>query len=367
MSKFELNINNMGSIKYFPVYANDQVRIVYEACSCCYGGNNKKDLSYFDKKDFIKKRIKAGHTSILEHAYFAMCIINLNETNYSDFIKMSSSIRYLSVKTVFNEDNTFNILIGGSIRGYRYMIQNLEDYENKIYNTIIKALSEYSVDVFFEDLSLYSEFYNFNTIQCNPYNPIKDIKIQPPVELNNIEVLNYLTPSEMEVMCIELFKYCFLYKDILEIIPTTILFKNMSRTATHQLVRHRNGITQESQRYVDYSDANFKVPNPDYLKDKKNDTYKIKVFNNTYVTTLDELGKSLCGIYSQLQSQGLKKEDARAFLPNNVCCNKIYMTFTYRTLNDFLKLRTDRSAQCEIREYANDIQSLKLIPEEPKF
>ena len=75
---------------------------------------------------------------------------------------------------------------------------------------------------------------------------------------------------------------------------------------------------------------------------------------------LDSAKKSLI-------AQGLNKEDARAFLPSNVQCNKLYMTFTLSSLYDFLILRTDKHAQAEIRSYANDIKGLNLIPKSEMF
>ena len=53
---------------------------------------------------------------------------------------------------------------------------------------------------------------------------------------------------------------------------------------------------------------------------------------------------------------GLKKEEARAFLPSNVNCGKLYMTFTVFSLLKFLELRTDPHAQYEIRQYAQTIK-----------
>jgi thymidylate synthase ThyX len=53
-----------------------------------------------------------------------------------------------------------------------------------------------------------------------------------------------------------------------------------------------------------------------------------------------------------------EKEDARAFLPSNVQCKRLYMTFTINSLNKFLELRTDPHAQTEIRSYALDIKYL---------
>ena len=129
----------------------------------------------------------------------------------------------------------------------------------------------------------------------------------------------------------------------------------MSRTATHQLVRHRNAITQESQRYVTANNASFTIPVPEYNPDK---IYSINIAGNKINTNLNDLAKELLNVYTQLQSQGLKKEEARAFLPSNVNCSRLYMTFTLESLIAFLNLRLDPHAQYEIRKYAEAINNI---------
>jgi flavin-dependent thymidylate synthase len=142
------------------------------------------------------------------------------------------------------------------------------------------------------------------------------------------------------------------------IIPVTIVFKNMSRTATHQLVRHRNAITQESQRYVNAKNATFTIPVPDYDDSTK---YNITLFGQKKEVDLFELANELLSVYTQLTDAGLKKEEARAYLPSNVNCGRLYMTFSLYNLVSFLKLRTDNHAQYEIRKYAEAIKEALTI------
>ena len=78
--------------------------------------------------------------------------------------------------------------------------------------------------------------------------------------------------------------------------------------------------------------------------------------------TLNEIGEAEASIYAQLNNptitgadHALSKEDARAFLPSNIQCKKIYVTFTYKSLLKFLDLREDTAAQAEIRLYATTL------------
>ena len=88
------------------------------------------------------------------------------------------------------------------------------------------------------------------------------------------------------------------------------------------------------------------------------ETDKMFDIADEYKLPFDEIGDKLISIYSSLLSQGVKKEDARAFLPSNVNCGRLYMTFTISSLIKFLELRTDKHAQLEIRKYALAINSV---------
>ena len=118
----------------------------------------------------------------------------------------------------------------------------------------------------------------------------------------------------------------------------------MSRAATHQLVRHRNAITQESMRYVNYSDATFYIP--ENLKSVNIDV------SGKGVWTASSVCKFLQGFYDAAVKSGIPKEDARGLLPNATECGQLYMTFTWYNFVKFLQLRMDKAAQKEIREFA---------------
>jgi thymidylate synthase (FAD) len=141
------------------------------------------------------------------------------------------------------------------------------------------------------------------------------------------------------------------FDDIIRSNTITVRFVNMSRTCTHQLVRHRNAITQQSQRYVSAENATFTIPRGNGLSYKS-----IKLESEEYSYSLEDV---LCNafnisrlIYSELLKNGVKKEDARSILSENTNCEEIYITFTYYNLKKFLELRTDPHAQEEIRSYA---------------
>ena len=85
-----------------------------------------------------------------------------------------------------------------------------------------------------------------------------------------------------------------------------------------------------------------------------NGSSNLKRFQNK----LNDLGNLITSLYRYLVDQGVEKEDARGFLPLNVQCGKLFMTFTLRTLFNFLDLRLDPHAQAEVREYAELLADL---------
>lgn len=347
------------------LFYNDTVDIIYEACTACY--NNTKDISFDEKKKYISKRVKCGHESVLEHGFVSFIIHDISTEVFTEkYAEICGPSRYLNIYMTQNEDDSYNLLIGGSIRAYKALLResyknNIEFYDNFIINHIRTVLYETTVKEFYEDII--DEFLedNFTDMPLDPYTYIGNITDYWS-EKNNIitDRVTIFDPLKMDILnklSQSVYKYGFMAYELETVLPITVLFKNISRTATHQLVRHRNAITQESQRYVDYSKAGFTIPNmSSYIEDYDSKRFEISFFGEKTSTNLENLSKELLNIYEQLVSQGLKKEDARAFLPSNVQCGRLYMTFSIDTLRKFLELRTDPHAQTEIREYALDIK-----------
>jgi thymidylate synthase (FAD) len=125
-----------------------------------------------------------------------------------------------------------------------------------------------------------------------------------------------------------------------------------SRACMAQWTRHRVGwsYTIESQRFVNYSKEKF----------NKQIAY-IKPINYTDWTTeqmfiFSEHLKISEQAYFKLLKSGLKPEDARNVL-NNAVKTEMVVTTNLRSLLDFLKTRTDKHAQSEIRYLAKQLLS----------
>ena len=119
----------------------------------------------------------------------------------------------------------------------------------------------------------------------------------------------------------------------------TFAISDVSRSLTHQLVRHRiASYAQQSQRYVNLLTPNYVIP-PTIKKDKA----MKKAYENTMTSIWDQ--------YNQLLDLGIPAEDARYVLPNAACTN-IIVTMNARSLLNFFELRCCLHAQWEIRQCA---------------
>jgi len=114
---------------------------------------------------------------------------------------------------------------------------------------------------------------------------------------------------------------------------------DVSRSLTHQLVRHRiASYSQKSQRYVKEHNFDFVVPDSVTAIDEATVEYEkcIKVIEDTY---------------SKLVKLGIRKEDARYLLPN-ACTTTIDISINFRSAMNFFNERGDIHAQWEIRRVA---------------
>lgn len=127
----------------------------------------------------------------------------------------------------------------------------------------------------------------------------------------------------------------------------TFNISGISRTCSHQLVRVAHaGILQRSQRYV--KESNITYVDPPALAN-------LPVHLRFGWKTIQE---DAVDMYAYLVNEGLmRKEDARYILPQG-CTTELNICMNFQGWKDFLHNRTDKHAQWEIREVANEIQTL---------
>ncbi len=125
----------------------------------------------------------------------------------------------------------------------------------------------------------------------------------------------------------------------------TFAISDVSRSLTHQLVRHRMAsYAQQSQRYVNLKEPQYVIP-PSIKKDEK--------MKEAYENTMKRIWEE----YNHLLELGIPAEDSRFVLPNATCTN-IIVTMNARSLLNFFELRCCLHAQWEIRQLANKMLAL---------
>jgi thymidylate synthase (FAD) len=130
------------------------------------------------------------------------------------------------------------------------------------------------------------------------------------------------------------------HTSVIEHASFTFAISDVSRSLTHQLVRHRiASYSQQSQRYVNLTEPNYVIP-PSIQKNKK----MKKTYEETMMTIWNQ--------YNKLLEMKIPAEDARYVLPNATCTN-IMVTMNARSLQNFFELRCCLHAQWEIRTLAN--------------
>src|SRR6266566_4720883 len=139
---------------------------------------------------------------------------------------------------------------------------------------------------------------------------------------------------------------------VLEHAVYVLLIEGISRSCSHELVRHRAGFgySQLSQRYVDESHAAFVMP-PALLGDAQ----------AAYVRAVEALMQRYEWVTDKVHRRKMAREAARSVLPNATEV-KIVVSGNARAWRTMLELRCGEGAELEIRRMA--IGVLRLLQTE---
>lgn len=156
---------------------------------------------------------------------------------------------------------------------------------------------------------------------------------------------------------------------VLEHANYSLLLEGVSRSLTHELVRHRAGFaySQLSQRYVDESDACFVVPPAIAGDDLLEGAWRMQIESAqaAYVALVAQLMERYGWVADKVHRRKMAREAARGVLPNSTE-TKIVVTGNARAWRTMLELRSSEGAELEIRRLA--VQVLRVLQvEAPGF
>ena len=156
---------------------------------------------------------------------------------------------------------------------------------------------------------------------------------------------------------------------VLEHANYSVLLEGVSRSLTHELVRHRAGFaySQLSQRYVDESDAHFVMPPAMIGDDNLADAWQgqMEAALASYVALVEQLMERYSWVADKVHRRKMAREAARGVLPNSTE-TKIVVTANARAWRTMLELRSSEGAELEIRRCA--VALIRLLQQEaPAF
>lgn len=392
-------IETLGNIRptlnSYILSISDSVYNCATGARCCYGGTAYP--SYNKNFDLLEKVIGYGHDSVSAHSNILLLFEVTSAFNsiYPDLIKILPAMRFMNIEVisleqneepnyteldevtdpkVLNYDKNY-ILIGGSIRAYRYFVEKcflngIPENSGILYKRIISCIYQ-SIDACF-----FSDFFKKGILDKAQFMYLPETKeLSEDVydtyhyqELNDDDVVQIVNFDSLQTIYSKITDLINpesledkkkIFEAILNTSVITLKLQHYSRAISQQINRHLSGISQESQRYVDYSKTKF--IDPTKFNSKKytdpNAKYNIKDFDNLNNHTSQEIGDKMIGIYQSLKDDGMINQDARGYLPMNVETKAIH-TFTYQNLLHFIKLRTSSAAQPEVQYIANDMKKL---------
>ncbi|MCE2803851.1 MAG: FAD-dependent thymidylate synthase [Gemmataceae bacterium] len=152
---------------------------------------------------------------------------------------------------------------------------------------------------------------------------------------------------------------------VLEHAVWNFLITGVSRSFTHELVRHRAGMgySQLSQRYVDESVAEY--VEPDCIADNPaaHQIFQetVQAAHDGYRKLVDILSEKFADEPDRTLRRKKARQAARSVLPN-ATETKIFVTANGRSLRHFLEMRGSRHAEDEIRKVA--VAMLRILQKE---
>jgi thymidylate synthase (FAD) len=142
---------------------------------------------------------------------------------------------------------------------------------------------------------------------------------------------------------------------VLEHAVFSFIITGVSRSFTHELVRHRAGFgySQLSQRFVDESECAFVEPDAIAEDPELHAIWldAITASQKAYRALADGLAAKFRDIEDRTLRRKKAREAARSVLPN-ATETKIFVTGNARALRHFIEMRGDPAADVEIRKVA---------------
>ena len=321
------NPATFNSVPYlFQGLADFPDRLAEYAGRLCY----RSDANMGHSPDFIAGRIAAGHEDIIEHAVITVSGVPVE---IAEIWECQSPYLQPGMEVYYNGSNG-PIPVSGNTRAWLQLFTHyvkmrdvLPDNLKQATGQAITACALAAPQIFAGIVEQLGDVAGGDMLDTD--NNWLDTSI-PPV-----------TDGQMTVSLLgaNLTDYGHFHE---EGNSATFLFEGISRSCTHQLVRHRlASFSQESQRYVDLEKGDWAAIVPPAIDANPAALY-------AYAGAIEQAIYA----YRKLRALGIRKEDARFLLPNAME-TRIVVTMNFPAWTHFFRLRAlDKAAQWEIRRMA---------------
>ena len=152
---------------------------------------------------------------------------------------------------------------------------------------------------------------------------------------------------------------------VLEHAVWNFIFTGISRSCSHEVVRHRAGwaYSQLSQRYVDESVAEYVEPDVIASDPELHALWleSVRHAHQSYVKLVEKLAEKYQSEPDKTLRRKLARQAARSVLPN-ATETKIFVSANARALRHFIEMRASRHAEVEIRKLA--VAVLRIMQKE---
>ena len=300
-------------------HGNFPEQLIEYAGRVCYLSTHRMGTA----PEFISARVREGHEDIIEHVVITF---RLDDTD------APLRWRILNRHCEVTDLGAGSWIVSGNTRVWLDLLRNPQ----------VKAeFGDFLLPILYRIApKVYAEFAaEIGAARDDQNTTLPEVAHAPPADVS----LEKLLPTQDGPMRVTLMGYNLPKLDdtnhLTDHGSATFLFEGISRTCTHQLVRHRlASFSQESQRYVDLSRGGWKAIVPDAIAN-----------NPVAQSELDEFWQIAEEKYAKLRALGIRKEDARFLLPN-AAETRIIATMNFAGWSHFFWLRAvDMAAQWEIR------------------
>lgn len=175
------------------------------------------------------------------------------------------------------------------------------------------------------------------TLVTHTHDPVDSICLAISImkDKNPLEYVSRMTEQQKEAYVNEILKTRL--RGALEFASFVFYLEDVSRTFTHQLVRHRAfSFSQQSMRFFDASESRFIAPTEDMF--------------------LQAAAQEAVNNYTQLLKTGIAIQDARSVLPQNIATNIMFRA-TFRGLVELAEVRMCQQTQGEFRTLMQHIKA----------